>query len=110
MTLLISSHSIIFHISHLLSVSLSFSLELASLLRGAMMVECVRVQMLKGVFRVLTASVSRSCNEISMVDLLSHVTDMQEDRKSQLNAHSPSEAHAERQVTQTHAIRIHWCV
>ncbi|XP_053544037.1 limbin [Ictalurus punctatus] len=73
------------------------NLELASLLRGAMMVECVRVQMLKGVFRVLTASVSRSCNEISMVDLLSHVTDMQEDRKSQLNAHSPSEAHAERQ-------------
>lgn len=69
-----------------------------------MMVECVRVQMLKGVFRVLTAGVSRSSNEVSMVDLLSHVTDMQEDQKSQLNAHSAIEAHTERQVTQTHTI------
>lgn len=84
--------------------SLLFSLEMSSLLRSAMMVECVRVQMLKGVFRVLTARVRRSSNEVSMVDLLSHVTDMHEDQKSQLNAHSAIEVNTERQVTQTHKI------
>ncbi|KAB5554171.1 hypothetical protein PHYPO_G00047110 [Pangasianodon hypophthalmus] len=71
--------------------------EMSSLLRGAVMVECVRVQMLKGVFRVLTARLTGSSNEVSMVDLLSHVTDMQEDQKSQLNTHSTTEAHTERQ-------------
>lgn len=79
---------------------------MSSLLRDAMMVECVRVQMLKGVFRVLTARVSTSGNDVSMVDLLSHVTDMQEDQKSQLNTHSTIEDHTERQVTQTHTIRV----
>lgn len=73
-------------------------------MRGAVMVECVRVQMLKGVFRVLTARVSTSSNEVSMVDLLSHVTDMQEDQKSQLNTHSTIEDHTERQVTRTHTL------
>ncbi|XP_060757249.1 limbin-like isoform X2 [Neoarius graeffei] len=73
------------------------NLEMSSLLRDAMMVECVRVQMLKGVFRVLTARVSTSGNDVSMVDLLSHVTDMQEDQKSQLNTHSTMEDHTERQ-------------
>lgn len=70
------------------------------------MVECVRVQMLKGMFRVLTARVSTSGNDVSMVDLLSHVTDMQEDQKSQLNTHSTIEDHTERQVRQTHTIRV----
>lgn len=63
------------------------------------MLECVRVQMLKGVFRVLTTAVSGSGNDVSVVDLLSHVTDMQEDRKSQLNTRSTTESHSERQVT-----------
>lgn len=71
------------------------------------MVECVRVQMLKGVFRVLTARVSGSGNEVSMVDLLSHVTVMQEDQKSQLNTHSTIETHTDRKVTQTHTMSIH---
>lgn len=75
---------------------------MSSLLLGAMRVESVRVQMLKGVFRLLTARISGSSNEVSMVDLLSHVTDMQEDQKSQLNTHSTIEA----QVTQAHTVRI----
>lgn len=66
------------------------------------MLECVRVQMLKGVFRVLTARVRGSNNEVSMVDLLSHLTEMQEDQKSQLSMQSNTEAHTERQVRQTH--------
>ncbi|KAK3519950.1 hypothetical protein QTP70_008795, partial [Hemibagrus guttatus] len=73
------------------------TLEMSSLLRAAVMLECVRVQMLKGVFRVLTAGVSGSGNEVSVVDLLSHVTDMQEDQESQLNTRSTTEAHSERQ-------------
>ncbi|KAI5628862.1 hypothetical protein C0J50_2564 [Silurus asotus] len=71
------------------------NLEMSCLLRGAVMAECLRAQMLKGMFRVLTASVGG--NEVSMVDLLSHVTDMQEDQKSQLNTHTAMEACAERQ-------------
>ncbi|XP_058268979.1 limbin-like isoform X2 [Hemibagrus wyckioides] len=71
------------------------NLELSSLLRAAVMLECVRVQMLKGVFRALTAGGSGSGNEVSVVDLLSHVTDMQEDQKSQLNTRSTTEAHSE---------------
>ncbi|TSK87456.1 Limbin [Bagarius yarrelli] len=69
-------------------------LELSSLLRAAVMVECVRVQMLKGVFRLLTAGLSESGNDISVVDLLSHVTDMQEDQNSQ---HPSSEVQYEQQ-------------
>lgn len=68
------------------------------MLRGAVMVECVRVQMLKGVFRLITAKLSGSSNEVSIVDLFSHVTDMQEDQKL-LNTHSTIEARSERQVT-----------
>ncbi|XP_046722328.1 limbin-like isoform X1 [Silurus meridionalis] len=71
------------------------NLEMSCLLRGAVMAECLRAQMLKGMFRVLTASVGG--NEVSMVDLLSHVTDMQEDQKSQLNTHTAVEACAEQQ-------------
>lgn len=75
------------------------SLEMSSVLRGAVMVECVRVQMLKGVFRLLTAKVNGSSNEVSIVDLFSHLTDMREDQKLQLNTHSTIEARSERQVT-----------
>ncbi|KAM9457831.1 limbin-like isoform 2-T2 [Clarias gariepinus] len=73
------------------------NLEKSSMLRDALMLECVRVQMLKGVFRVLTARVRGSNNEVSMVDLLSHLTEMQEDQKSQLSMQSNIEAHTERQ-------------
>ncbi|KAF5890338.1 limbin, partial [Clarias magur] len=73
------------------------NLEKSSMLRDALMLECVRVQMLKGVFRVLTARVSGSSNEVSMVDLLSHVTEIQEDQRSQLSTQSNIEAHVDRQ-------------
>ncbi|XP_047656687.1 limbin isoform X2 [Tachysurus fulvidraco] len=73
------------------------NLEMSCLLRAAVMLECVRVQMLKGVFRVLTTGVSGSRNDVSVVDLFSHVTDMQEDQKSQLNTHSTTESHSDRQ-------------
>ncbi|XP_062874554.1 limbin-like isoform X2 [Trichomycterus rosablanca] len=71
-------------------------LEVPVLVRASVMVECVRVRMLEGVFRILMSALGVSSKEVGVVNLLTRVTAM-EDQRAQLNPHCNMDTHTELQ-------------
>ncbi|XP_049324182.1 uncharacterized protein LOC103039584 isoform X2 [Astyanax mexicanus] len=97
------------------------NLEMSTLLRGALWVECVRVQLVRGVFRVLLGGAGEAGHRVEAV-LLGQVTGMegklQEEQGAWLTsvaAHCSTKTQQEMELHQTHSDKLlqhadHQCV